>query len=174
MELVLDDKSIKGIFDSVNLISSNNKKEIFTNRQPIHTLYGGANLFKSDSIKKMSSLALKSFNEYIPNANVLSDLLSIDDINLSETIYKKVCEKLKNEAVEDFRIDFEDGFGHRTQDEEDQTAIFTAEQLSIAMEQKILSPFIGIRIKSITEELKNRSIRTLNIFLSTLLEKNNF
>jgi citrate lyase beta subunit len=121
----------------------------------------------------MSSLALKSFNEYMPNHNVLSDLLSINDFNLAEIIYKKVYEKLKNEAVEDFRIDFEDGFGHRTQEEEDKTAMFTAEQLALAMEQKILSPFIGIRIKSITEELKNRSIRTLNIFLSTLLEKTN-
>lgn len=173
MALILDDKSITEIFDSISLISLNNKKEIITNRQPIHTLYGGANLFKSDSIKKMSSLALKSFNEYMPNHNVLSDLLSINDFNLAEIIYKKVYEKLKNEAVEDFRIDFEDGFGHRTQEEEDKTAMFTAEQLALAMEQKILSPFIGIRIKSITEELKNRSIKTLNIFLSTLLEKTN-
>jgi hypothetical protein len=34
-----------------------------------------------------------------------------------------------------------------------------------------LPPFIGIRIKTFTEELRERSMRTLDIFVSTLLEK---
>ena len=38
------------------------------------------------------------------------------------------------------------------------------------MEKGILPPFIGIRIKPFTEELKVRSARTLDIFCSALLE----
>jgi hypothetical protein len=34
-----------------------------------------------------------------------------------------------------------------------------------------LPPFIGIRIKPFTQELMRRSVRTLDIFLTTLLEK---
>jgi len=39
------------------------------------------------------------------------------------------------------------------------------------MKNKTISPFIGIRIKPFTEDLKNRGVRTLDIFLTTLLEK---
>jgi hypothetical protein len=38
------------------------------------------------------------------------------------------------------------------------------------MKDGTLSPFIGIRIKPFTEELKRRSVRTLDIFVSTLVE----
>ena len=34
-----------------------------------------------------------------------------------------------------------------------------------------LPPFIGIRIKPFNEELRTRSVRSLDIFVSTLLEK---
>jgi hypothetical protein len=39
------------------------------------------------------------------------------------------------------------------------------------MKQKTISPFIGIRIKPFTEDLKYRGVRTLDIFLTTLFEK---
>ena len=79
--------------------------------------------------------------------------------------------KLKKEAVEDFRIDFEDGFGNRPDDEEDATAVNAANELAKGMKNKTISPFIGIRIKPFTEDLKTRGVRTLDIFLTTLLEK---
>ena len=37
---------------------------------------------------------------------------------LPYTAYKKIIAKLEIEACEDFRIDFEDGFGNRPDDEE--------------------------------------------------------
>jgi len=43
--------------------------------------------------------------------------------------------------------------------------------LRVWMSEGVLPPFIGIRIKPFNEELKQRSARTLDIFLSTLLEK---
>ena len=92
---------------------------------------------------------------------------------LSYTIYNKIIEKLKTEAVEDFRIDFEDGFGNRPDEEEDATAVNAANELAEGMKNKTISPFIGIRIKPFTEDLKTRGVRTLDIFLTTLLEKTN-
>ena len=41
------------------------------------------------------------------------------------------------------------------------------------MQNKTIPPFIGIRIKPFTEDLKERGVRTLDIFLTTLLEKTN-
>jgi len=70
----------------------------------------------------------------------------------------------------DFRIDFEDGFGNRSWEEEDATAEQAAREVAQGMEQGTLPPFIGIRIKPFTEDLKERGSRTLDIFVSTLAE----
>jgi len=94
-----------------------------------------------------------------------------DSAWLSYSVYNKIIKKLKTEAVEDFRIDFEDGFGNRPDEEEDVTAISAANELAKGMKSKTISPFIGIRIKPFTEDLKARGVRTLDIFLTTLLEK---
>ena len=143
-------------------------------RQPVETMYGGAQLFKSTTIRRIGELALKSFNEYAPDKNVFAKVFGFDENNeLTEIVYGKVIEKLKNEAVEDFRIDFEDGFGIRPDKEEDEIAEFSAEEVAKGMKENSLSPFIGIRIKNFSEELKMRAIRTLDIFLTTLLKQTN-
>jgi len=87
------------------------------------------------------------------------------------TIYSRVREKLRREAVEDFRIDFEDGYGNRPDDEEDGHAAAAAAEVSAGMNAGELPPFIGIRIKPFTEELRARGIRTLDIFLTELAAK---
>ncbi len=172
-------------------------------RQPVHTVYGGANLFKSDTTQKMGQVALKNFLTYAPDFTVLATVLNLKDSELLPKdkneierikkmfstisddaikkekfwlpylIHKKIVSKLSTEAVEDFRIDFEDGFGNRPDAEEDMTAVQAAEQLAKGMKEKTISPFIGIRIKPFTEDLKHRGIRTLDIFLTTLLQKTN-
>lgn len=55
---------------------------------------------------------------------------------LPYTVYNKIIQKLKTEAVEDFRIDFEDGFGNRPDEEEDTTAINAASELAMGMNEK--------------------------------------
>jgi len=172
-------------------------------RQPVHTVYGGANLFKSDTTVKMGEVALKNLQTYAPNFVILAKVLQLEgheympsaekDIEaflhyintmkekerkntpawLAYSVYNKIIQKLKTEAVEDFRIDFEDGFGNRPDEEEDATAVQAANELAVGMKNKTISPFIGIRIKPFTEDLKYRGVRTLDIFLTTLLEKTN-
>ena len=36
-------------------------------RQPVHTIYGGAHLFKTDTAQKMGKLAIKNLNDFAPN-----------------------------------------------------------------------------------------------------------
>ena len=169
-------------------------------RQPVHTVYGGANLFKSDTCIKMGEVALNSLKTYAPNFVTLAKVLklqgfehlphTIKDIQnltarldkmteeerkseqawLAYSVYNKMVRKLQTEAVEDFRIDFEDGFGNRPNDEEDATAIKAAAELATGMKNKTISPFIGIRIKPFTEDLKGRGIRTMDLFLTALLQ----
>jgi citrate lyase beta subunit len=87
------------------------------------------------------------------------------------TVYQRVREKLQREPVEDFRIDFEDGYGNRPDDEEDGHAAAAANEVGAGMNSGDLPPFIGVRIKPFTEELRERSIRTLDIFLTELAAK---
>lgn len=172
-------------------------------RQPVHTVYGGADLFSADSAEKMGQAALGTLLNNAPNfvvfakaielpgyASLPSDVREIAHLIkkmdnsseterkketawLSYTTYNKVINKLKTEALEDFRIDFEDGFGNRSWEEEDATAVQAAKEVAKGMQANSLSPFIGIRIKPFTEDLKERGTRTLDIFLTTLSEETN-
>src|SRR5678809_1158060 len=47
-------------------------------RQPVHTVYGGANLFKSDTCIKMGEIALKNLKTYSHNFAVLEKVLQLE------------------------------------------------------------------------------------------------
>ena len=172
------------------------------NRQPVHTVYGGAHLFRADTAQRLGALARRSLDQFAPDFLMFAKALSLPGADqlpdsaaeaeelmghledhpevirqenkpawLAHTIYKRVSEKLRHEPVEDFRIDFEDGYGNRPDDEEDGHAESAAGEVAQGMVDSTLSPFIGIRIKPFTEELRSRSFRTLDIFVSSLLEK---
>ena len=169
-------------------------------RQPVHTVYGGAHLFKSDTTPRLGALALRALEAYAPNfasfaralalpgSDELPDSVADDStvraaieqdeaafrrehkgVWLAHNVYTRVVEKLRREAVEDFRIDFEDGYGNRPDTEEDGHAESAAREVARGMKEGTLPPFVGIRIKPFTEELYARSLRTLDIFLSTLV-----
>ena len=145
-----------------------------SDRQPVHTLYGGANLFKSDAPIALGNRALEILETYAPNHEVFGKAFGLTGgTDFSKRIYDKVVAKLKSEAIEDFRIDFEDGYGNRSNEEEDETAVSTAIEVAKGMREKTLSPFIGIRVKPFTEEMKERGLRTLDIFVSTLVKETN-
>lgn len=84
------------------------------------------------------------------------------------TVYSRVLEKLHREPVEDFRIDFEDGYGNRPDAEEDGHAKLAAEEVAKGFREGSLPPFIGIRLKPFSAELRDRSMRTLDLFVSAL------
>ena len=144
-------------------------------RQPLHTVYGGAQLYKAETTQKLGQVALRVLRTHAPDARTFARALQIpgwDDPNatLPGVVYDRVVHKLEREAVEDFRVDFEDGFGNRPDAEEDATAAFAGAEVARGMREGLLPPFIGIRIKCFTEELKCRSSRTLDIFISSMLE----
>jgi len=136
-------------------------------RQPVHTVYGGAHLFKADSASRLGALSLRALETYAPNATTFAQTLELPDA-LAATIYERVLEKLTREPIEDFRIDFEDGYGTRPDAEEDGHAVAAAQEVAKGFAAGTLPPFLGIRIKPFTAESHARSIRTLDLFLTTL------
>jgi len=139
-------------------------------RQPVHTVYGGAQLFAADSVPKLGSIALRAMNQYAVDSDALGRALGILDHSALATIDKRVRDKLAREPIEDFRIDFEDGYGNRPDGEEDGHAAVVARELTKGMSEGTLSPFIGMRIKPLNEELRARSIRTLDLVVTALVE----
>ena len=137
-------------------------------RQPVHTVYGGAHLFRSDSARKLGVVALGVLDEYAPDAETFAQALGLAPAGLAGTIRARVVEKLRREPVEDFRIDFEDGYGNRPDDEEDGHAQSAADEVAKAHAAGTLPPFIGIRIKPMSRELHARSLRTLDLFVTAL------
>jgi citrate lyase beta subunit len=139
-------------------------------RQPVHTVYGGAHLYKAETTRRLGELALRSMDSYARDPGELARGVGYAvDAGLARTVFDRVRAKLVREPVEDFRIDFEDGFGARPDAEEDETARAAAQQVARGLEQGLLPPFLGIRIKSFGEEWKRRGARTLALFVDTML-----
>jgi citrate lyase beta subunit len=167
-------------------------------RQPVHTVYGGAHLFKAETPNRLGELARQSLASYGRDPIVFAEGVgflpvgSLSDLHadslqglspeawqalrkerpqawLAGVVFERVQKKLTEQAVEDFRIDFEDGFGARPDQEEDETAVAAARETARGLKLGLLPPFIGIRVKSFGEEWKLRGARTLEIFVDTLL-----
>jgi citrate lyase beta subunit len=138
-------------------------------RQPVHTVYGGAQIFSAETARKLGDVALRALETYAGDARSFAEVIGVAPA-LAGKVYERVLEKLKREPVEDFRIDFEDGYGNRPDAEEDGHAAAAAVEVGRGLDAGILPPFLGIRIKPFSRELAPRSIRTLDIFLTTLLE----
>ena len=139
-------------------------------RQPVHTVYGGAQLFASDTIPKLGSVALRALDTYAPDPETLGAALRISDHPALVTIDRRVRDKLAREPIEDFRIDFEDGYGNRPDAEEDGHAATVARELAAGIRERTLPPFIGMRVKPLNEELRGRSVRTLDLVYTALAE----
>jgi citrate lyase beta subunit len=168
----LNSEQVTAILDRVGLANQAFDRQYpgdSMQRQPIHVVYGGAQLFRKDTTTRLGAIALKCLQEYAPDAASLAAILGV---SLSETltvVYQRIVEKLQREPVEDYRIDFEDGFGVRSAEEEAGLAVQSARALADAFRGGCLPPFVGIRIKPLSEEWKVRSVHTLDTFVSTLL-----
>src|SRR5436190_5317731 len=153
MRSSLSDEVLKPIIErlsSSNLATAKTYPGETGRRQPVHTVYGGAHLFRADSAIRLGQVAERALTENapdfvtfaraigLPQTDDLPDVLDYatelkqrlesdpDSVRadnrtawLASTIYRRVKEKLRREPVEDFRIDFEDGYGNRPDAEED-------------------------------------------------------
>ncbi|MGW0773790.1 DUF6986 family protein [Streptomyces sp. NPDC002835] len=135
-------------------------------RQPVHTVYVPGDAFAADTVRSWGDRALAALDEHAPDAASLARVLGLAD-DLAEPVYARVRAKLEREPVEDLRIDFEDGYGGT---DEDADAARAARLVSEAYEQGTAAPYMGIRMKCMEAAVRDRGIRTLDIFLTGLME----
>lgn len=139
-------------------------------RQPVHTLYGGAHLYRPGATAKIGGLAVQHFAHYAPDAVRFAENLGISsEPELAAAAFDRVKLKLAAEAIEDHRVDFEDGYGTRSDAEEDNHVDSAATAMAEGLLASNLPAGVGIRIKALTEEAKARSLRTLDLFISKLV-----
>lgn len=128
-------------------------------RQPVHTAYLPGERFTASSVVEWGTRALAALDEHGP-------LPGFD-----AAIEARVRAKLAEEPIEDLRIDFEDGYGTRGDDREDCDVRAAATELARAVEQGEVPRAVGIRMKSLEGPTRRRGMRTLELFLDTLLAR---
>lgn len=120
-------------------------------RQPVHTAYVPADRFTPTTASEWGAGALAALGEHAPDAMSLG--VDVD-------VYRRVVAKLEREPIEDLRVDFEDGYGARPDDEEDADAARVGEVL-----REPATAGCGIRIKSLEAPTRERALRTLDRLL---------
>jgi citrate lyase beta subunit len=134
-------------------------------RQPVHTVYVPADQVRGDVVRLWGEQALAALDEHAPTAGAFAAALGRPDDALAREVYARVREKLAREPVEDLRIDFEDGYGRRPDEEEDADAVRAARLVADGLG----TAYAGIRMKCMEAPVRRRGIRTLDVFLSELL-----
>jgi hypothetical protein len=83
-------ESLLGTLGTANLKFQKTYPGDKPDRQPVHTVYGGANLFKSDTTNKMGDIALKSLQTYAPNFVALANVLKLDNYEHFPTLQEDI------------------------------------------------------------------------------------
>ncbi|MEV6357766.1 DUF6986 family protein [Streptomyces hydrogenans] len=135
-------------------------------RQPVHTVYVPGNVFDADTIRSWGDQALAALDEHAPDAASFAAVLGLSD-DLAEDVYTRVRAKLEREPIEDLRVDFEDGYAGA---DEDQDAAKAARLINEAYANGTAAPYMGIRMKCMEAAVRDRGIRTTDVFLTGLLE----
>ena len=112
-------------------------------RQPVHTVYGGAQLFKAETTRGSASWRCatpatptrRDAGRASPRGVGLrrADAPTAGRAELAARLRARARASSQREPVEDFRIDFEDGFGARPDAEEDATAVAAAREVARGM-----------------------------------------
>jgi citrate lyase beta subunit len=140
-------------------------------RQPVQSFIEGAQHFRADTIPSLGGRALEALERHAPDAETLARAMTFGgrEREFAEDVHRRVSRKLASEPVEDYRIDFEDGYGIHPDAMEDAEAMRCADATVAAMRAGALPPTFGIRVKPLTRELAARSLQTTDLFIQSVL-----
>lgn len=137
--------------------------------QPVHVLYGGAHLLTEQTFEKIAALAVQAFQYAAPTAQALNTRCGENwSLEFAEKVFNRAKKKILENPLEDYRIDFEDGYGIRSDEEEDQHAVSAAQTLLVAATRPFSPKNLGIRIKPLSTSSMRRSLKTLALFVEEM------
>ncbi len=138
-------------------------------RQPVHTAYIPAHRFAANSVRLWGSEAVATLDEFAPDDSAFASAIGLRP-ELAAEVRPLVQAKLAAEPIEDLRIDFEDGYGQRSDDTEDAHARAAARALRSVLGQSGAPPYAGLRCKSLEQNTRRRAVATVDAFLEALTE----
>jgi citrate lyase beta subunit len=140
-------------------------------RQPVHSFIEGAQHFRADTMAQLGVRAREALDRYAPDGDVLARAMMFSgrERGFADEVHRRVTRKLELEPVEDYRIDFEDGYGIHGDPAEDAEAKRCAEATVVAMRSGSLPPSFGFRVKPLTREFTTRSLRTTDVFVEAVV-----
>jgi hypothetical protein len=134
--------------------------------QPVHTVYVPADRFSAGTVDAWGAEALALVEAHLPGPGELAAVFGVPD-DLAAGVHERVLRKLAREPVEDLRVDFEDGYGLRP-DEEDGHVEQAVEAVAGMRRAGVLPRRWGLRVKSFADGDPDRSLRTLSGFVTGL------
>jgi citrate lyase beta subunit len=138
-------------------------------RQPLQTLYVPADRVTRSTVPEFGTEALRLLKAHAADADTFVDAFGVP-ADVADRTRERTLARLEQQPVEDLRVDFEDGYGVRI-DEEDRHAEAAARSIAGTRADGTLPPWFGLRVKSFhDDELERRSRRTLERFVSTLVD----
>lgn len=143
-------------------------------RQPVHTCYAPADLVTPDTPREWGEAALAAAEE-AGGPEVLAELAGVEE-HLRAEVVARTVRKLREEPVEDLRLDLEDGYGQRPDAEEDAAAVGAARTVAAMARsrhrgQAPQPAFAGIRFKCLEAATRERGLRTLDLFVTALVRE---
>jgi citrate lyase beta subunit len=132
-------------------------------RQPVHTVYVPADRYDADLTARWGEQARQAMTA---SGDILRACLG----DAAEDLIPLVEDKLDREPIEDLRIDFEDGYGARPEDVEDDDVRRAAGALADSQAAGTEPPSYGIRFRSFERPTRRRGVATLVAFVGHLLE----
>ncbi|PRY47740.1 citrate lyase beta subunit [Geodermatophilus tzadiensis] len=127
-------------------------------RQPVHTCYVPADAVVPGVAAAWGAAALAALDEHgLPDLGYPAALL--------DEVLPRVRAKLAAEPVEDLRVDAEDGYRGRPEDEDDDVRRAAA-AVAADLAAGTAPPSVGIRARSLEGPTRRRGVRSLDLFLA--------
>ena len=140
-------------------------------RQPVQVLYVPADRITAELPTTLGAEAGRLLDAHAPDARTFARAIGIEVGPLAEDVRQRVAVKLATEPIEDLRVDLEDGYLGRSEDQEALDAVAAARAVAGWITDGTAPPFVGLRVKSFSDGLAWRSVATLDRFVGTLLEE---
>jgi citrate lyase beta subunit len=162
----------------------------------LHTFYGGAHLFKRNTLTRLADLGERGIRHFWPTPEALGcwyeQVFQMGEAQAEpEGCLRPFCKPFSEQAlrqihsclqatavkgkfIEDYRIDFEDGYGLHAPADELLEAERCARVLAQLTQEASRMPDIGIRLKPFSGAHREHSVRLLGRFFEVLQAEMDF
>ncbi|MDS2172359.1 aldolase/citrate lyase family protein [Nesterenkonia sp. CL21] len=144
-------------------------------RQPVHTVYIPADTWAPGLLADWGARALAAVEAHGGMEQLAERVIRLSGAEPRDGLAgdvaglaRAVTEKLRQDPIEDLRLDFEDGFGLRDDAEEDHWAQEAARRVARGLDENVAPGWIGIRFRCLEAATRRRGLRTLDLFLTEL------